>query len=83
MRARIVLIGNSRGVRLPKVLIDQANLSEKVELRATRGRIVVEAVRRPRDGWADAARQMRARGEDRLLDAPSPTQFDGQEWEWR
>ena len=83
MKARIVRIGNSRGVRLPKVLLAQANLPEEVELHAAPGRIIVEAVRRPRDGWADAARQMRARGEDRLLDAPTPTLFDEQEWEWR
>lgn len=83
MKARIVRIGNSRGVRLPKVLIDQANLSEEVELRAAPGRIVLEAVRRPREGWAEAARRMHDRSEDRLLDAPSPTQFDDQEWEWR
>lgn len=83
MKARIVRIGNSRGVRLPKALIEQANLPEEVELHAAPGRIVVQAVRRPRAGWADAARQMRARGEDRLLDAPSPTRFDEQEWEWR
>jgi len=83
LKARIVRIGNSRGVRLPKALIEQANLPEEVELHAAPGRIVVQAVRRPRAGWADAARQMRARGEDRLLDAPSPTRFDEQEWEWR
>ena len=83
LKARIVRVGNSRGVRLPRALIDQANLPEEVELHSAPGRIIVEAVRRPRDGWADAARQMRARGEDRLLDAPSLTQFDEHEWEWR
>jgi antitoxin MazE len=83
LRARIVRIGNSRGVRLPKALIDQANLPEEVELHAVPGRITVKAVRRPRDGWADAARRMSARGEDQLLDAPSPTEFDEKEWEWR
>jgi antitoxin MazE len=70
LKARIVRIGNSRAVRLPKMLLAQANLPEEVELSAAPGRIVVEGVRRPRDGWADASRQMRARGEDRLLDAP-------------
>ena len=83
MKARIVRIGNSRGVRLPKALIDQADLSEEVEIHAEPGRIVVAAVRRPRAGWAEAARRMRERGEDRLLDAPSRTRFDEEEWEWR
>ena len=83
MKARIVRIGNSRGVRLPKALIDQADLSEEVEIHAEPGRIVVAAIRRPRAGWAEAARRMRERGEDRLLDAPSRTRFDEEEWEWR
>ena len=83
MKSRIVRIGNSRGVRLPKALIDQANLSEEVELHAVPGSIVVKAVRRTRDGWADAARQMSARGEDDLLDTHSSTEFDEKEWEWR
>jgi len=83
VKARIVRIGNSRGVRLPKALIDQADLSEEVEIHAEPGRIVVAAVRRPRAGWAEAARRMRERGEDRLLDAPSRTRFDEEEWEWR
>lgn len=81
-RARIVRIGNSRGLRLPKALIEQAELSEEVELYAEPGRLVVQSVREPRLGWAEAAKQMRAAGEDRLLDAPTPTRFDDEDWKW-
>lgn len=42
-KARIVRIGNSRGIRVPKLLLDQAALPEEVELRAEPGRIVVSA----------------------------------------
>ena len=83
MKTRLVRIGNCRGVRLPRRLIDQAGLTEEVELHAEPGRIVVQAIRRPRAGWAEAARRMRKRGEDRLLDAPSRTRFDEKEWKWR
>ncbi|MDQ3698091.1 MAG: AbrB/MazE/SpoVT family DNA-binding domain-containing protein [Gemmatimonadota bacterium] len=82
VRARIVRIGNSRGVRLPKPLLDQAGLDGEVELRAEPGRIVIESAARPRAGWAAAARAMRERGEDVLLDAPTPTRFDVEEWKW-
>ncbi|MCX6614940.1 MAG: AbrB/MazE/SpoVT family DNA-binding domain-containing protein [Acidobacteria bacterium] len=68
---RIVRIGNSRGIRIPKALLDQAQLPEEVELHAERGRLVVKASRGPRFGWTDAARVMHARGEDRLLDEPT------------
>jgi antitoxin MazE len=82
-KARIVRIGNSRGIRIPKTLLEEAELPDEVELHAEPGRLVVEAVRHARAGWVAAAKRMRARGEDRSLDAPTPTRFDGEEWEWR
>ncbi len=84
VRARIVRIGNSQGIRIPKPLIEQAGLEGEVELHAEDGRIVIVAARRgARAGWAEAARAMREGGEDGLLDDPLPTRFDDQEWEWR
>ena len=80
---RIVRIGNSRGIRIPKALLELAGLSDEVELHAEPGRLVVRATRRPRDGWEAAAQEMRAAGDDLLLDPPRPTAFDGEEWEWR
>ncbi len=80
MKTRLVRIGNCRGVRLPKRLIEQASLTEAVELRAEPGRIVIQSIRRPRAGWAEAARRMRECGEDRLLNTPSRTRFDEKEW---
>jgi antitoxin MazE len=82
-KTRIVRIGNSRGIRVPKVLLDQAQLPEEVELHAEPGRLVVRAARRPRAGWAEAAKAMQARGDDRLMDEPTSTRFDQEEWEWR
>ena len=81
-RTRIVRIGNSRGFRVPKVLLNQADLPEEVELRAEPGRLVVTAAQPPRAGWADAAEQMRASGDDELLDPTQSNTFDDQEWEW-
>ena len=83
MKTRIVQSGNSRGIRLPKVLLEQAQLTEEVELDAEPGRIVIRRGIRPRAGWAAAARKMRERDEDRLLDPSTPTQFDEKEWKWR
>lgn len=83
MKTRIVRVGNSRGVRLPKVLLEQARLAEEVELQAEPGRIVIRSLRQPRAGWAQAARQMNERGDDKLVDPLTPTRFDHEEWEWR
>jgi antitoxin MazE len=82
MKTRLVRIGNSRGVRLPKAIIAQAGLTEEVELDVRDGAVVIARTSSARSGWADAARQMRQRDEDLLLDPPVPTLFDEKEWEW-
>jgi antitoxin MazE len=80
-KTRIVRIGNSRGIRVPKPLLDQAQLPEEVELYVEPGRLVVRAAHGPRFGWAEAARAMRERNEDQLLDKPTATRFD-EDWKW-
>jgi antitoxin MazE len=82
MKTRLIRIGNSRGIRLPKPLIVQAGLTEEVELHVRDGAIVIERASTPRTGWAQAAKETHERGEDQLLDSPVPTQFDEKEWEW-
>lgn len=81
MKTNIVRIGNSQGVRIPKLLIEEAGLTGEVELRAEDGRIVIAAARYTRAGWAEAAQKLRSQGEDGLLETPAP-RFDSEEWEW-
>ena len=83
MKSRIVQIGNSQGVRLPKLLLEQAQLADEVELDAEPGRIVIRRGNRPRAGWAAAARKMHERDEDRLLDPTTSSRFDEKDWKWR
>ena len=82
-KTRIVRIGNSKGIRVPKVLLEHAQLPNEVELQAENGQLIVRAAQGRRAGWADAAKAMRARGDDQLLDAPTSSQFDNKEWRWR
>ena len=82
MKTRLVRIGNSRGIRLPKPLILQAGLTDEVELYVRDGAKVIKRVATPRAGWAQAAKGMHERDEDLLLDSPTATQFDEKEWEW-
>lgn len=82
-KTRIVRIGNSRGIRVPKGLLDHARLPEEIEIQAEHGRLIVRAARTPRAGWAAAAKAMHASGDDRLLDKSGRTRFDDEEWEWR
>jgi antitoxin MazE len=81
MKARLVRIGNSRGVRLPKAIIDQVGLEEEVELRVENRTVVILPAKRPRVGWAEAVRELGAEPGG-LLDPPTPTRFDEDEWQW-
>ena len=83
MRAHLIRIGNSRGIRVPKGLLEQAQLPEEVELQAEHGRLIVRAARGPRAGWAAAAKAMHVQGDDQLLDVPTRTRFDEKDWRWR
>ena len=84
VKTRIIKIGNSQGIRIPKLLLDQAGLSEAVELEAQQGRLVVRAARPPRHGWEEQFRTMAEHGDDQLLDAEllSSSAWDADEWEW-
>lgn len=81
-KTRIVRIGNSRGIRIPKNVIDQLNLSDDVELVVESDHIEVRAGRKPRANWDDAFREMAKRGDDKLVTQPVPTTWDVEEWEW-
>jgi antitoxin MazE len=52
--AKLTKIGNSRGVRLPKALIEQAGLKDEVELIARDGEILIANHRKPREGWEES-----------------------------
>lgn len=81
MKTKLVRIGNSRGVRLPKPLIEQAGLEEDVQLEVQGNTVVIRALSSTRDGWAEAAANLAETGKG-LLDPVAPTVFDREEWTW-
>ena len=54
----------------------------EVEIRIQKGGILISPMRAARSGWDDAARALRAKGGDELLDPPTPTRFDEEDWQW-
>jgi antitoxin MazE len=82
VKARVVRIGNSRGIRIPKVWLDQLDLDGEVELAVQKDRLVIRRARRPREGWEEAFRSMAEHRDDRLLDKPIVSKWDREEWEW-
>ncbi len=84
MKAHIIRIGNSQGIRIPKPLLEQSGLSGEVELEVQPDRIVIRRAARPRQGWAEAFQAMAERGDDALLDAEgiAGAAWDEEEWAW-
>jgi len=79
---QIVKIGNSRGVRIPKMLIEQMGFTKDVEIVVQRGQLILRPVMRPRRGWEEQFIAMAKYGDDKLIDESVSTQWDRSEWKW-
>ena len=84
MRTKIIKIGNSRGIRIPKPLIKEAGLQDEVDITFRDNVLVISPVTQPRQSWAESFKEMRERGDDLLLDEDHITwsEWDDGEWEW-
>jgi antitoxin MazE len=84
MKTRIVKIGNSRGIRIPKPLIEETGLGEDVEIQAVGNRLIIAPAGRPRSNWATSFRKMAQAGDDALIDGDIQvlTAWEKDAWEW-
>ena len=82
MIAQLIKVGNSKGIRIPKPLIEECNLTERVNLEVKGESLVISPIRKVREGWEDSFKRMSDRGDDNLLDSESLTEWDEEEWEW-
>jgi len=82
MKAKLVQIGNSRGIRLPKPMIEEAGLKDDVDIHVKERSIIITSNVKPRSDWANSAKQLHDRNDDVLIDSGSPTDFDETEWQW-
>jgi antitoxin MazE len=83
IKTRLVKIGNSHGVRIPKLVLDQLNLSADIELEVQADHLIIRPSTRPRADWADQFRQMAEHGDDQLLDSDAATtEWEATEWQW-
>ncbi len=80
IKSRIVQVGNSQGIRIPKILLEQSGISEHVEIEVRDNQIVITAASTARAGWSDAFAQM-ADG-DELDPLPVTDTWDETEWVW-
>ena len=82
MLVTIIPIGNSKGIRLPKAILEQLEITDKVDLEIEDRRIILKPVQRtPRAGWPEAFEKMHERKEDAIL-MPEEDVDEAFEWEW-
>ena len=83
MTVELVRIGNSRGIRIPKPIIEQCGLGDTVELRVESNHLVIEPSRALRQGWEEAFRAAGSADDDEiLLEGLPPNEFDREDWRW-
>ena len=67
MEVKLINIGNSKGIRLPKAILEQYYISDKLELILEKGRIILKPKSTPRKGWEKSFKLMHENGDDKLL----------------
>jgi len=85
MIAKIIQIGNSRGIRIPKALLEQTGFSDEVELEIKNNHIIIKPAQKPSKGWQDKFQTMAKNSDDDLLNSSEFTHlnsWDDEKWEW-
>lgn len=82
MKASLVQIGNSRGVRIPKAFLEQAGLRDEIEIEVRGSQVVIRPANHPRAGWDESFATMARLGDDHLLDSLETSKWDESEWVW-
>ncbi|MCB0732165.1 MAG: AbrB/MazE/SpoVT family DNA-binding domain-containing protein [Ignavibacteriae bacterium] len=85
MITKVVKIGNSRGIRIPKSFIDQSGIKNEVELEVKYDRIIIKSLSEVRKNWEAAFQKMSENNDDILLDQDTlsnQSSWDDEEWTW-
>lgn len=84
MRARVIKIGNSQGLRIPKPILEQTGIMDDVEIEVEKNQIIIRPVKHSREGWDKAFKKMREKGDDAPLidDIDVSSSWDEEEWQW-
>ena len=85
MITRIIKIGNSQGIRIPKILLEQSGLTGEVDLSVKKNQLIIHPKKIVRQGWEAAFRTMADNKDDELLDKKELiilSKWNVEEWEW-
>lgn len=85
MKTQVIKIGNSRGIRIPKSLLEQSGLGKEVDIEVREDELIVRSIDKPRKNWAEGFRAMAEHKDDTLLDVNDSSiqnRWDKEEWDW-
>jgi len=82
MKSQIIQIGNSQGIRLPKVLLEESRITGDVDLELHPDGILIRNAQKPRAGWDQQFKAMAENEDDEMLDNDVVNEFDKKEWQW-
>lgn len=82
MKCQIIQIGNSQGIRIPKVLLEETRITGEVDLELHPDGILIRNTQKPRAGWDEAFKAMAENEDDDLIEASTRTSFERREWQW-
>ena len=82
MHVNLVQIGNSKGIRLPRAVLEALNVEKELDIEVKDQILIVKPVHNgPRKGWEEKLKTMQKRGEDKLL-IDDMMDADSKDWEW-
>lgn len=82
MLVSVISIGNSKGIRLPKAVLDQLNIQDSLEMKVEDSQLILRPVQaKARKGWENAFKTMSSHKDDTLL-IPKNDDTEGFDWEW-
>lgn len=81
MKAQIIKIGNSHGIRIPKAVLEETRMSGDVEIEVTPDGILIRNINKPRSNWDAMFKALSDRDDDLPLDRPA-TGFEKKDWQW-
>lgn len=82
MKAQIIQIGNSQGIRIPKMMLEETRLSGEVELEVHSDGLLIRSVQKPRGTWDAAFKALADADDDQPLQSAPGGRFESGEWKW-
>ena len=82
MKAKIIPIGNSQGIRIPKAIIAQCGFNNSVEMEVVNGSLVLTPIKNVREGWEESFQEMAVNDDEELLIDDAISTVEDEDWEW-